>query len=57
MYRPHAFKTAYSTIFGQLCYLKMGQVLSGAPHTYARVKDIALGPVPGPNSEDAISGI
>jgi hypothetical protein len=35
----------------------MGQGLSGAPHTYARVKDIALGRVLCPNSEDAISGL
>jgi hypothetical protein len=57
MYRSHAFKTAFSTIFGQLCYLRMGQGLSRASHTYARVKDITLGRVPGPNSEDVISGI
>jgi hypothetical protein len=57
MYRPHAFRTTFSRVFGQLCYLRMGQGLSGAPDTYARVKDIASWPVPGPNSVDAISGI
>ena len=32
----------------------MGQGLSGAPHTYSRLKDIAMGQIPPPNEEEMI---
>ena len=34
----------------------MGQGLLGAPHTYCRLKDIAMGFIPEPNAEDTIQG-
>lgn len=43
-----AYKTAFPSIHGQLCYLRMGQGLAGAPRTYSKLKDIAFGPIPGP---------
>ena len=41
---------------GQFCYNVMGQGLSGAPHTYSRLKDIAMGIIPAPNTEPLILG-
>ena len=43
MWKPHAFKTAFSTVLGQFAYVRMGQGLSGAPHTYAQLKNLARG--------------
>lgn len=54
--REHAYKTAFNTPFGQFCYLRMGMGLSGAAHTYARMKDILTGPVPAPGAEAGIAG-
>jgi len=51
MYRPHAYKTAFSLILGQFTYLRMGQGLTGAPHTYAQMKDLVMGPIPEPSGE------
>lgn len=51
-----AYKTAFNTPFGQFYYLRMGMVLSGAPHTYSRMKDILAGPIPAPRPEPGISG-
>ncbi|KAL3247644.1 hypothetical protein ABHI18_012339, partial [Aspergillus niger] len=51
----HAYKTAFSTIYGQYCYLRMGQGLTGAPATYTRLKDIAMGAIPEPCSELPVS--
>ena len=51
MHLPHALKTAFSTCLGQFCYLRMGQGLTGACGTYARLKDIVTGPIPKPNPE------
>ena len=56
MWKPHAFKTAFSTVLGQFAYLRMGQGLSGAPHTYAQLKDLATGHIPKPHSEDSLTG-
>lgn len=52
----HAYKTAFNTPFGQFCYLRMGMGLSGAPHTYSRMKDILAGPIPAPRPELGITG-
>lgn len=52
----HAYKTAFSCSLGQYCYNVMGQGLSGAPHTYSRLKDIAMGPIPSPNEEPQLHG-
>jgi hypothetical protein len=56
MYRPHAFKTAFSSVLGQFAYLRMGQGLTGAPHTYAQLKDLVMGPIPEPMGERPLSG-
>jgi len=56
MWKPHAFKTAFSTVLGQFAYLRMGQGLSGAPHTYAQLKDLAMGHIPEPHPEDSLTG-
>jgi len=56
MYRPHAFKTAFSSVLGQFVYLRMGQGLTGAPHTYAQLKDLVMGPIPEPMGERPLSG-
>ena len=41
---------------GQFCYNVMGQGLTGAPHTYSRLKDLAMGCIPDPDSEETIQG-
>ena len=51
IYPPHAYKTAFNSILGQFYYTRMPMGLTGAPATYARLKDITFGPIPGPNSE------
>jgi len=53
----HAYKTAFNIVFGQCCYLRMGMGLTGAPHTYARLKDITWGPIPKPYPERSITEI
>ena len=40
----------------QFCYNVMGQGLTGAPPTYSRLKDIAIGCIPAPKEEEAIHG-
>lgn len=50
----HAYKTAFNTILGQCCYLRMGMGLLGAPHTYAMLKDITFGPIPHPAAERSL---
>lgn len=50
----HAGKTGFGTIFGQFCYLRMGQGLTGAPGSYTRLKDLAMGPIPDPLGEPAL---
>ena len=56
MYRPHAYKTAFSSILGQFAYLRMGQGLTGVPHTYAQLKDLVMGPIPEPRGERPLAG-
>lgn len=43
-------KTGFITPNGQWVYLRMGQGLKGAPHTYAQFTDLVFGPLP-PNNE------
>lgn len=50
----HAYKTAFSTVLGQCCYLRMGMGLTGSPHTYARLKDLTFGPIPEPFAEQSV---
>lgn len=40
-------KTGFMTPNGQWVYLRMGQGLKGAAHTYARFSDLVFGPLPG----------
>ena len=54
IYPPHAYKTAFNTILGQFYYLRMPMGLTGAPATYARLKDIMFGPIPAPSPEPAV---
>lgn len=54
LHRAHAYKTAFPTPLGQYCYLRMGQGLTGSPGTYARLKDIVTGDIPG--QEGSIEG-
>ena len=56
MWPTHAYKTAFLCSMGQFCYNVMSQGLSGAPHTYSRLKDIAMGIIPAPNTEPSILG-
>ena len=56
MYQPHAYKTAFSSILGQFASLLMGQGLTGAPHNYAQLKDVVMGPIPEPLGEQPLSG-
>ena len=56
LWEGHAYKTAFSCTMGQFCYNVMGQGLSGAPHTYSRLKDIAMGYIPYPDPEATIQG-
>ena len=56
MWPTHAYKTAFSCSMGQFCYNVIGQGLSGAPHTYSRLKDIAMGIILAPNAEPSILG-
>ena len=57
LHPEHAYKSAFSSAFGQMCYLRMGQGLTGSPGTYARLKDIATGDIPEPNPEPALSDV
>jgi len=41
----------FSSILGQFAYIRMGQGLTGAPHTYAQLKDLVMGPIPKPRGE------
>jgi len=56
MYQPHAYKTAFSSVLGQFAYLRMGQGLTGAPHTYAQLKDLVMGPIPELMGERPLTG-
>ncbi|KAK6338806.1 hypothetical protein TWF696_009615 [Orbilia brochopaga] len=52
----HVYKTAFNSVLGMFGYLRMGQGLSGAPHTYARLQDFVTGHIPARRGEPAISG-
>ena len=54
IYPPHAYKIAFNTMLGQFYYLRMPMGLTGAPATYARLKDLAFGPIPAPQSEPPV---
>ena len=54
IYPPHAYKTTFNTLLGQFYYLRMPMGLTGAPATYARLKDITFGPIPSPQPEPAV---
>ena len=56
LWPEHTYKTAFSCNLGQFCYNVMGQGLTGAPYTYSRMKDIAMGTIPEPDEEDALHG-
>ncbi|KAJ8175493.1 hypothetical protein LV161_008779 [Aspergillus fumigatus] len=53
----HSFKTGFNSILGQFCYLRMGQGLTGAPGTYSKLKDLAMGAIPEPSSEAALTSL
>lgn len=57
IYPPHAYKTAFNSILGQFYYTRMPMGLTGAPATYARLKDITFGPIPAPNPEPSIISV
>ena len=57
IYPPHAYKTAFNTLLGQYYYLRMPMGLTGAPATYARLKDLTFGPIPDPDAEPALLSI
>lgn len=40
------YKTAFNTPLGQFCMRRMGQGLTGAPFTYAKLTNLAFGPIP-----------
>jgi hypothetical protein len=52
----HAYKTAFPSLLGQFCYLRMGQGLTGAPGTYSRLKDLFAAPIPAPCAEPGLDG-
>ncbi|RDW59800.1 hypothetical protein BP6252_12887 [Coleophoma cylindrospora] len=54
IYEPHQYKTGFHSSLGQFCYTVMGQGLTGACGTYARLKDTVTGPIPEPQSEEAL---
>lgn len=55
IFPPHAYRLAFSTVMGQMCYLRMGQGCTGGPGTYTQLKDIVTSSIPGPDSEPALS--
>lgn len=56
LWGPHRYKTAFSCSMGQFCYNVMGQGLSGAPHIYSRLKNIAIGCIPEPDPKPSTMG-
>ena len=40
------YKTGFVTLHGQYAYLRMGQGLIGAPHTYSQFSDMVFGHLP-----------
>lgn len=54
-YKKHVYKSAFSSSLGQWAYWRMGQGLTGACGTYAQLKDIVTGSIPGPSPEPALN--
>lgn len=50
----HAYKSAFNSILGQFYYIRMPMGLTGAPATYARLKDLTFGYFPEPNPEPPV---
>ena len=57
LHPAHAYKSAFSSAFGQFAYLRMGQGLTGGPATYSKLKDIVTGEIPEPDPEPALSNV
>ena len=57
MHRAHAYKSAFSVVQGQMCYLRMGQGLLGAPRMYAQLKDLVMSEIPSPELEPSMSEV
>lgn len=53
----YQYKTAFSTIYGQYCYVRMGQGLTGSPMAFVQLKNITAGPIPEPHAEPALRGV
>lgn len=51
----HQYKTAFITALGQFCYKRMGQGLTGACGTFARLKDLMAGHITGDKGESALT--
>ena len=51
LHKRDRYKTVFSLYYGQMCYNRMGQGLTGAAGTYARLKDIVTGHIPSPDSK------
>ena len=54
IYPPHAYKTVFNSILGQFYYTRMPMGLTGAPATYARLKDIMFVAISNPASEPSV---
>ena len=54
LYPADAHKTTFGTSIGPFHYLRMGHGLSGAPQTYARLKDFFAGPIPQPYAQPSL---
>ena len=48
------YRLAFSTIMGQMCYLRMGQGCTGGPGTYTQLKDIVTSDIPAPDAEPVL---
>ena len=55
VFPPHAYRLAFSSCMGQMCYLRMGQGCTGGPGTYTQLKDIVTSSIPQPNPEPALT--
>lgn len=53
MKKGHEYKAGIVTPHGQYLYLRMGQGLKGAAHTYAQYTDLTFGPLPATKDEKA----
>lgn len=55
VFPPHAYRLAFSSAMGQMCYLRMGQGCTGGPGTYTQLKDIVTSAIPSPDHEPALT--